>query len=277
MSVKLLSTLDTNFKRATSLAREELVDRLDFLNLRQGVPNAEVLAEHFIVIGADRKVRAFYPLENASDFDPARVTPVLAKYFDPLPQVEIFNNLQTDEGHFIVVLILNAVQPRPIMVKGQRSDGKIRLQVGDIWIKTGTALQLATRDDLDAMYRQRMEEEAEDRAWKRFKHFTDLSSAPSSLARVQTRMPVRELLVGPTADFRKFAQELIAANDRARFLMLIELIRETLAEGWDKHEVRQSKKEDHMVRHRAGAIFRPEKLDLKCLESHKTSVAGAQP
>lgn len=52
-------------------------------------------------------------------------------------------------------------------------------------------------------------------------------------------MPVRELLVGPAADFRKFTEELIAANDRARFLMSIELLRETLAEGWDTHEVRQ--------------------------------------
>jgi len=229
------------FKRATSIAREDLDDRLDFLKLLQGVANAEVLEERFIVIGADPTQRAFHPLANAADFDPARVTPVLAKYFDPLPQLEIFNNLQTDDGHSIVVLILNAVQPRPIIVKteGQRSDGKIRLQVGDIWIKKGTALQLATRDDLDAMYRQRMEEEAEDRARKRFKHFTELSGAPHTLAPVQTRMPVRELLVEPAPDFRKFAEELIAANDRARFLMLIELIRETLAEGWDKHEVRQ--------------------------------------
>lgn len=39
--------------------------------------------------------------------------------------------------------------------------GKIRLQWGDIWVKKGTVLQLASRADLDAMNRLRMEEEAE--------------------------------------------------------------------------------------------------------------------
>src|SRR5215469_16765346 len=137
----------------------------------------EVLDERFIVIGADPTERMFYPVLNAAEFDPALVAPILAKYFDPLPQLEIFNNLQTDEGEPIVLVILSAVQPRPIMVKteGQRRDGKVRLQVGDIWVKKATALQPASRADLDAMYRQRMEEEAEDRARKRFKHFTELS------------------------------------------------------------------------------------------------------
>ena len=59
-----------------------------------------------------------------------------------------------------------------------KTDGKIRLQVGEIWIKKGTALQLATRADFDLMYRQRMEEEAEERARKRFKHFTEISGVP---------------------------------------------------------------------------------------------------
>jgi hypothetical protein len=99
-------------------------------------------------------------------------------------------------------LIFSAVQSRPIMVKteSQKVDGKVRLQVGDIWIKKGTALQRASRSDIDLMYRQRMEEEAEDRARKRFKHFNDISPQSQNVASSPTRMPVRELLVGPPAE-----------------------------------------------------------------------------
>jgi hypothetical protein len=230
------------FKRSASIAKGDLDDRLDFTKLLQGVANSEVSAERYIVIGADPKDKQFYPVSNASTFDPATVNSVVGKYLDPLPQYEVFNNLETKDKKPIVVFILNPVQPRPILVKteGQKVGGKVRLQIGEIWIKKGTSLQAATRADIDAMYRQRMEEEAEDRARKRFKHFTELSGAPPSIVYAQPRMPVRELLVGPAADFRRFAEELMAANDQARFLMLMELIRESLTEGWDKHEVRQS-------------------------------------
>jgi len=230
------------FKRSASLGKGDLDERWDFIKLIQGVANCDVLEERYIVIGADPKEKQFHAVVNSAEFDPARVAPILAKYLDPVPHLEIFNNLQTDAGETLILFIFSAVQPRPIMVKteGKRADSKVRLQVGEIWVKKGTALQLATRADIDAMYRQRMEEEAEDRARKRFKHFTDLSGAPHSIIRSQTRMPVRELLVGPAPDFRRFAEELIASNDRARFLMLMELAREPLVEGWDRHDVRQS-------------------------------------
>jgi hypothetical protein len=230
------------FKRTASLGKDDLDERWDFIKFIQGVANCDVLEERYIVIGADTKEKRFYPVGNSAEFDPARIAPILAKYLDPIPQLDIFNNLQTDAGEAFVLFIFNAVQPRPIIVKteGKKADGKVRLQIGEIWVKKGTALQLVTRADIDAMYRQRMEEEAEDRARKRFKHFTELSGTPHSIVPSQTRMPVRELLVGPAADFRRFAEELIASSDRARFLMLMELIREPVVEGWDRHDVRQS-------------------------------------
>ncbi len=180
-------------------------------------------------------------MANAVDFDAARISPIIAKYLDPVPNLEIFNNLQTDEGQALIVLIFSAVQSRPIIVKteGQKVDGKVRLQVGDIWIKKGTALQRASRSDIDLMYRQRMEEEAEDRARKRFKHFNDISPQSQNIASSPTRMPVRELLVGPPAEFRRFVEELMAGNDRARFLMLIELVRESVVEGWLSCDIAQ--------------------------------------
>jgi len=83
-----------------------------------------------------------------------------------------------------------------------------------------------------------MEEEAEDRARKRFKHFSELSGASHPAGPSAARLPVRELLVGPALEFRRFTEELIAANEHARFRMLLELARESLVDGWDNLSTR---------------------------------------
>jgi hypothetical protein len=165
------------FKRSCSISRDNLDDRLDFIKLLQGVANAQIAGDRCIVIGADPKEKQFYPIQNSAEFDHATVSTVVAKYLDPEPIVEVFNNFQTDDGHPFVLLIVDERQSTPIVVKteGGRADGKIRLQVGDIWIKKGTGLHRASRTDLDAMYSARMEREAEDRARKRFQHFRELS------------------------------------------------------------------------------------------------------
>jgi len=228
------------FKRSCSISRENLDDRLDFVKLLQGIANAEVAGERCIAIGADPKEKLFYPVTNADEFDPATTSSVVAKYLDPPPRFQVFNNLHTDAGQPFVLFVLDAIQQRPIMVKteGQRAGGKTRLQVGEIWIKKGTALQIASRADLDLMYKQRMEEEAEDRARKRFKHFGELSGASHPVSPSASRLPVRELLVGPAPEFRRFTEELVAANDNSRFHMLLELARESLVEGWDNLNMR---------------------------------------
>ncbi|MFZ0772079.1 MAG: hypothetical protein WCA49_03420 [Candidatus Sulfotelmatobacter sp.] len=229
------------FKRSCSISRDSLDDRLDFVRLLQGVANAEVTGERYITIGADPKERQFYPVSNTAEFDPAAVASIVAKYLDPPPRFQVFNSLLTDGGQPFVLFVLDENQPRPIAVKteGQRQDGRSRLQVGEIWIKKGTALQPASRSDLDLMYRQRMEEEAEDRARKRFKHFSELPGAPHPPGSPPIRLPVRELLVGPASEFRRFTEELIAVNDYPRFRMLVELARESLVEGWDNLNMRE--------------------------------------
>jgi hypothetical protein len=147
------------FKRSASLSRDDFDDRLDFIKLVQGVANCESSLERYVVIGGDPEEKQFYPVTNADEFDPARITPILEKYFDPVPNLEVFNHLQTDSGNPLVIVVFSPVQNRPIVIKteGKKQDGKTRLQVGDIWIKKGTGLHLATRDDLDLMYHQRME------------------------------------------------------------------------------------------------------------------------
>lgn len=224
------------FKRSASPTREDLDDRLDFIKFLQGVANCDLNEERYIVIGADPKDGQFYSVTNADDFDGARIFPVLIKYLEPLPKIEIFNNLKTEEGQVIVVIIINAEQSQPIMVKteGKKEGGKTKLQVGDIWVKSGTGLKLASRADIDQMYRKRMEDEAESRARQRFKHFNDISGQPPA-GKANTAMPVRELLVGPPEDFRRFAEELIATNDRIRYQILLELAREPLVQAWNRN------------------------------------------
>jgi hypothetical protein len=125
------------FKRTCSISRENLDDRLDFVKLLQGIANAEIAGERFIIIGGDPKEKLFYPVSNTDEFDQATVSIVVAKYLDPPPQFQVFNNLQTDDGQPFVLVVLEANQPRPITVKteGRKADGKTRLQIGDIWVK----------------------------------------------------------------------------------------------------------------------------------------------
>ncbi len=228
------------FKRSCSISRDNLDDRLDFIKLLQGLANAEVAGERCITIGADPREKQFYPVSNTAEFDEATVSNVVTKYLDPPPRFQVFNSLRTDDGGPFVLIVLDANQARPIVVKteGKRQDGRTRLQVGEIWIKKGTALQVASRADLDLIYKRRMEEEAEDRARKRFKHFSELSGASHQVGALAARLPVRELLVGPAADFQRFVEELITGNEYRRFSILLELVRESLVEGWDNLRMR---------------------------------------
>lgn len=84
-----------------------------------------------------------------------------------------------------------------------------------------------------------MEEEAEDRAQKRFKHFAEVSgtfSLPNPSLGVP--VPTRQLLVGPASEFRQYTTQLVGNDERSKFLMLVELMRAAIFEGWDREEVR---------------------------------------
>jgi hypothetical protein len=223
------------FKRSVSLARENLSDRYDFIKFLQGVANAEIFGERCVVVGADPKEKKFHAVTNVEEFDPAKVSQILAAYLDPMPKFEVFN-VTTAAGDALVLIVLDANQPRPVMVvkQGQTQDGKIRLEVGDTWIKRDTDLVRATNADLALMYAARIEKEAEDRARKRLKHLLELSPTLQASPLPSLRVPEATLLVGPKNDLRSFAKELIAAGEVRRFRMLLELARESLVDGWDE-------------------------------------------
>lgn len=88
-------------KRALSLDRGDLGDRLDFIKLLQGLANSHTDTECLIVVGADQKESKFFNIDNADDFDPARISPIVAKYLSPEPKYEIFNNMRASGGRTV--------------------------------------------------------------------------------------------------------------------------------------------------------------------------------
>src|SRR5215510_5925710 len=186
-------------KRAATIAKENLPDRLDFIKLIQGLANAHVAEERFIVIGADQRERKFYNVENRDEFDPAKLSQVIAKYLDPQPRLEVFNSIQTDSGESYVLIVVSADQPRPIVaITEGKSDKKTHFGQGSIWVKKDTSLQLATRADLDQMYeayiKRRVDEEAETRARRRFDHFREEFGSSFALAPAAVSVPSSDLI-----------------------------------------------------------------------------------
>ena len=158
-------------KRTLSLDRGDLGDRLDFIKLLQGLANSHADTECLIVVGADQKESSFFNVENADDFDPARISPIVTKYLSPGPKYEIFNNMRAPGGERYVLIVMSRLQHRPIvtLVDGE-TQGKLRFRLGDIWVKDHTRLRPASREDLDRMYESKIDQEAAKRARIIFEH-----------------------------------------------------------------------------------------------------------
>src|SRR5712664_1745791 len=205
-------------KRAVTISKENLPDRLDFIKLIQGLANAHIAEERFIVIGADQKERKFYKVENCDDFDPAKLSQIIAKYLDPQPRLEVFNNIRTDDEQSYVLIVIGPDQPRPVVaITEGKSEKRVHFGVGNIWIKKDTSLQLATRADLDQMYetyiKRRVDEEAETRARRRFEHFREQFGAALVLPTATVSMPSSDLIVGDKGRLTKFVEATISSGN----------------------------------------------------------------
>jgi hypothetical protein len=222
-------------KRTVTLSKEDLTDRLDFVKLVQGLANSHAGTECLIVIGADQKEKKFFEVANAADFDPAKLSPILSKYLSPEPSYEVFNDMRAATGARYVLIVLNKVQPRPIvaLVDG-KTDTKVHFRPGEIWIKHNTGLKTATKADLDLMYQPLIEQEASKRARVIFEHLkADLG--PELLSQAVTATPVPELLLGSRERLARFAEAMLAGGESARFKMLLEMGRRTIVEKWNSH------------------------------------------
>src|SRR6266436_7211142 len=214
-------------KRAVTLSKDKLADRLDFVKLIQGLANAHIAEERFIVIGADQKERKFYNVANVNEFDPATLSQIIAKYLDPPPQLEVFNNIRADGGESYVLIVVGPDQPRPIIaITEGKSDKRVHFSAGNIWIKKDTSLQFATRADLDQMYetyiKRRVDEEAELRARRRFEHFRETVGAALVLPTATVSMPSSDLIVGDKGRLAKFVEATISSGNSTNFKMFLE-------------------------------------------------------
>jgi hypothetical protein len=228
-------------KRSATISRENLADRLDFIKLIQGLANAHIIDERFIVIGADQREGRFYQTDNSGEFDPATLSQVISKYLYPQPRFEVFNNIRADGGESYVLIVFNPDQPRPIVTVAEgKSDKRIHFGLGDIWIKKDTSLQLATRADLDEMYegyiKRRVDEEAETRARRRFEHFRE-TFGPELATQSTLSVPGAELMIGAKGRLVKFAETAISSGNATNFKMFLEMVRERIFEKWDSLEV----------------------------------------
>jgi hypothetical protein len=228
-------------KRAVTISKDNLADRLDFVKLIQGLANAHIAEERFIVIGADQKEHKFYNVGNVNEFDPATLSQIIAKYLDPPPRLEVFNNIRADGGESYVLIVVGPDQPRPIIaITEGKSDKRVHFSVGNIWIKKDTSLQFATRADFDQMYemyiKQRVDEEAETRARRRFEHFREQFGSSLVLAPAAASVPSSDLIVGDRGRLTKFAEATISAGNSTNFKMFIEMTRERLVEKWNPIE-----------------------------------------
>ena len=224
-------------KRCATVARENLADRLDFVKLIQGVANAHINEERFIVIGADQKEKRFFNVENFNEFDPASLSQIVSKYLDPQPRFDVFNTYRTDTGESFVLIVFDPDQPRPVVTTTEgTSDKRTHFRLGDIWIKKDTSLQLATRADLDSIYedyiRRRVDEEAETRARRRFDHFRETFGTSLGSGSVDT-VPSADLLVGAQGRLARFTESAISTGNSTNIGMLLEMIRERIVERWD--------------------------------------------
>lgn len=157
--------------------------------------NSHSTGESLIVIGADQKAAKFIEVDNADDFDPARLSPMISKFLAPEPRYEIFK-LKASTGEQYVLFVLNRVQPRPVMaIVDGKTDTKVHFRPGDIWIKHNTALRNARKEDLDLMYEPIIQNEAAKRARVVIEHLKQESSA-ANLAPAVNPIPVEELLLG---------------------------------------------------------------------------------
>ncbi len=64
------------------------------------------------------------------------------------------------------------------------------------------------------------------------KHLLEITPTSNVGQAVGSRLPVRDFLVGPKAEMKRFAEELIANSDVRKYQIQIELARESLVEHW---------------------------------------------
>jgi hypothetical protein len=228
-----------------SCALKELEDKIEFIKDVQSICTSKIVSERYLIIGADATARCFVEVDNLADFDEARVRQQLEKYLQPVPQFEVFT-LESSDSIKFVLFVFPPQRTRRIVAKvsvdhPSEKTQKMLLRKGDLWIKgDSTAKRLAAAEDWDDIFGDAVELETERRTRQRTAHLLDRVAAQEKLRGTQGLPSVPSSCTDE--EFRALIESICISQDRPRFLVLLEGLRDDLVEGW--HMIDASGPED---------------------------------
>lgn len=223
------------FELKRSCALEDLEDKIENIKDIQSICTSKIESERYLVIGADARTRGFVDVGNLGDFDEAKIRQQLEKYLEPVPQFEVLP-LQTSDGVNFVLFVFPRQRTRRIVAKvtvehETLKGRKVLIREGDLWTKgESTAKRLATAKDWDDIYEDAIELETERRTRQRTAHFLERVTAEDRLRNTQGSPSVPSATTDE--EFRVLVENICVAQDRARFAVLLENLRDDLVEGW---------------------------------------------
>jgi BMFP domain-containing protein YqiC len=223
-------------KRSCSF--RNLADKIEFVKDIQSIATSRIPAEKFLVIGADAATKTFQAVQNLNEFDEAAIRQLLDKYLSPVPDFELFQMTSSDGCPF-VLFVIPKQKRRRILAKvtvedSSASNPKVLLREGDLWTKgASTGKRLAKTEDWDEIYEEVIETEAERRTRQRTAHALELATAREKVRPSFGQSSLPSFFTDE--EFQALLEDLCSAEDKARFNVLLERLRDDLVEGW--HEV----------------------------------------
>jgi len=223
------------FELKRSCALTELAEKIEFVKDVQSICTSKVESEKYLVIGADEKARTFVNVDNLADFEDAKVRQLLEKYLQPTPLFEVFAP-QSSDGKNFVLFVFPRQKTRCIVAKvsvdhPSQTAPKVLLRKGDLWTKgSSTAKRLASAKDWDEIYEDFIEFETERRTRQRTAHLLERATAQEKLRGGHALPSIPGF--GTDEEFKVLIESLCISQDRARFLVLLEGLRDDLVEGW---------------------------------------------
>ncbi len=213
----------------------KICDKIEFVKDIQSIATSKIDSEKYLVVGADEQARCFVNVDNIDEFDEAKLRQQLEKYLDPVPLFELFSLTSSDGKNFVLLIFPRQKSRRILAIKTVNDDStgksKMLIREGDLWTKgSSTGKRLATREDWDEIYEEVIELETERRTRQRVAHFLERATTEKKL---QTSYGVSVL---PTftsdEEFGALVESICVSQDRMRFGVLLERLRDDLVEGW---------------------------------------------
>ncbi|MGB8543103.1 MAG: hypothetical protein WCD49_15860 [Candidatus Acidiferrales bacterium] len=247
------------FKRSCSL--QNLSEKLEFVKDIQSIATSRIEREKFLVIGADAGTKQFCAVANAADFDEDLVRKLLDKYLTPVPDFEVFP-LEASDGAAFVLIVIPKQKNRRIVAKATvyepPPNGKLILREGDLWTKGGsTGKRLAKSEDWDEIFEELIEAETERRTKQRTAHVLEMAIAREKVQQGSGRSVIPSVFTDQ--EFEALMEEVCGSQDKARFSLLLERLRDDLVEGWHRISAYEDST-THFIRSSDSSADYPEKV-----------------